>query len=143
MRAECEQESRRLGLETKIKFWGRVARDNVYEFYKNADLFLFPSFREPSGNVVFEALGCGLPVLTTTLGGPGYVVDETCGVRVEAQNPESFVKNIAEAIVRINQDRSLLSTWSTGAQKRMESIALWSDKAERLMEHYRSVSQAP
>jgi len=139
MRAECEQESKRLGLENKITFRGRIPRHQVTEFYKTADLFVFPSFREPSGNVVFEALGCGLPVLTTTSGGPGYVVDESCGLRVPTNNPEAFVDEIARAIEQVHQNRLLLARWSEGAQKRMVSLAHWPNKAARLIAHYQDV----
>jgi glycosyltransferase involved in cell wall biosynthesis len=136
MRAECEAEAKARGLDGQVHFWGRVSREQVSEFYRKADLFVFPSFREPSGNVVFEALGNGLPVLTTTLGGPGYVVDETCGIRVNAENPERFVDNIAAALERVNQERHLLAAWSAGAAKRMNQLAHWERKTDRVLAHY-------
>ena len=38
-----------------------------------SDLFVFPSFREPSGRVISEALTWGLPVITTNRGRPGAI----------------------------------------------------------------------
>lgn len=141
MRAECEEEVRKLGMTETITFWGRVPRDQVSEFYRKADLFVFPSFREPSGNVVFEALGSGLPVLTTNLGGPGHVVDDTCGIKVGAETPERFVANIAAALERVAQHRELLKTWSLGAVKRMEELAYWDRKVARVLGQYEFVAK--
>ncbi len=143
MRAECEQEATQLGLHHQIRFHGRIPREQVTDFYRKADLFVFPSFREPSGNVVFEALGCGLPVLATTSGGPGYVVDETCGITVNASSPETLTREIADALTRINHDRATLARWSAGALKRMEHLAFWPNKAARLLDAYKKVSVSP
>ncbi len=140
MRTECEQVSRQLGLDNKITFRGRIPREQVTDFYRKADLFVFPSFREPSGNVVFEALGCGLPVLTTSSGGPGYVVDETCGIQVPAGNPEQLTAALAQAIRRTHENRQLLAAWSAGALKRMEALAYWPNKAARLLGNYNKVA---
>lgn len=45
-----------------IKFTGFVPRDELGEIYASADLFLFASLSETFGNVVTEAMACGLPI---------------------------------------------------------------------------------
>ena len=46
------------------------ARAEVEALYESHDLFCFPSFREPAGGVLYEAMRHGLPVITTDRGGP-------------------------------------------------------------------------
>ena len=47
----CRNEARKLGVSNYVTFHGQVSRDRVEELYMQADAFLFPSFREPSGSV--------------------------------------------------------------------------------------------
>ena len=86
----CRALARELGVAQRVRFHGRVDRDRVETLYAEADAFLFPSFREPSGSVVFEAMRHGLPVITADRGGPGHVVDDDSGLRVAVTDPERF-----------------------------------------------------
>mgnify|MGYP002261134761 CR=1 FL=1 len=81
---------------------GRVPRQAVTGLYEAADVFLFPSFREPSGSAVFEALGHGLPVITVDRGGPGHVVTSQCGIKVPVNDPDQMANAIAAAIQEIS-----------------------------------------
>jgi glycosyltransferase involved in cell wall biosynthesis len=57
------------GAADRVITTGRV--QNVEDYYRAADLFVFPSRREGMGNVVLEAFSCGLPtVLTPFIGLP-------------------------------------------------------------------------
>jgi glycosyltransferase involved in cell wall biosynthesis len=137
----CRAEARKLGVDDRIEFLGQVTRAQVEELYKNADGFLFPSFREPSGNVVFEALRQGLPVITTDIGGPGYVVDQTCGLTVPAQTPEQLAADLATAITRLATDTALQAKLSAGARTRIGAIGLWRNKAKWLLNLYRELTE--
>lgn len=135
----CRQEVASLGLTDRVTFHGRLSRDEVFAWYRKSDVFLFPSFREPSGNVVFEAMSQGLPVITSDVGGPGYVVDDTCGLRVSPLNPERYAGGLADAIVSLASDRRRVGDLSAGALRRMEALALWPRKIEGLMNLYREL----
>ena len=94
--AACVTEARSLG--DRVKFHGKLPRADLARFYASADVFVFPSFREPSGNVVLEAMSHGLPLVVADNGGPGFAVDDSCGIRVPVASPEQFAHQIAEAI---------------------------------------------
>ena len=128
----CRNEARKLGVSNYVTFHGQVSRDRVEELYMQADAFLFPSFREPSGSVVFEALRHGLPVITTDLGGPGYVVDETCGITVPAIEPQQLADDLASAITSLARDPALRTMLAEGARKRISHIGLWDKKIQWL-----------
>lgn len=141
-RRQCEVEVKRLGLRERVRFQGWVPRACCETFYAAADVFLFPSLREPSGNVVFEALSNGLPVIAGARGGPGYVVDDSCGLRVPVTNPEAYAKALAEAVRRLAGDAELRRRLSAGARLRVAEVALWDGKIAWLQALYAGVLQA-
>jgi len=61
-----------LGLERRIRFVG--PQQDVTPWYGLADVFAFPTIYEPFGNAPFEALACGVPVLTTTKCGAAELI---------------------------------------------------------------------
>jgi glycosyltransferase involved in cell wall biosynthesis len=137
----CRAEAKKLGVDNRIEFVGQVTRARVEQLYKNSDGFLFPSFREPSGNVVFEALRHGLPVITTDIGGPGHVIDQTCGLTVPAQTPDQLAADLATAITRLAQDTELRARLSAGARNRISDIGLWRNKADWLLDLYGELTE--
>ena len=135
----CLVEAEKLGVSKLVTFHGRVPRTEVYEWYRKSDVFLFPSFREPSGTVVFEAMGFGLPMITTTVGGPGYVITDHCGIRVEPRDPVQFATGLAEAIVQLAQDRCRLRAMSAAALLRVDEVASWNSRGKELMSIYEMI----
>jgi glycosyltransferase involved in cell wall biosynthesis len=58
--------------------------ENMNSFYNALDLFLLPSFREPFGRVLIEAMATETPVIASRVGGVPEVVDhEVNGYLVE------------------------------------------------------------
>ena len=138
-RTACEKLTSELGLTDRVIFHGRTPRIEVDQFYRLADIFIFPSYREPGGNVIFEALGWGLPLVVTPIGGPGAVVDDTCGLRVVPHTPEQFARDLAVAIRRLVESRELRSTLGKGARQRAAEIGLWDAKLDRVDSIYEEV----
>ncbi len=135
----CRQEAIRLGIATRVHFHGRLARQELSRWYQRAHLFLFPSFREPSGNVVFEAMSYGCPIITSTCGGPGYLVDDTCGMRVFPQDPDQFAEGLGTAIIRMVATPNKLSSASAAALARITKVAFWPEKMDQLAKFYGEV----
>ena len=137
----CKREARELGIQESVEFLGRVPREVVNELYDSHDVFLFPSFREPMGGVLFEALEKGIPIITTTLGGPGYIVDESCGINLEAKTREQFPRAIADAVLHLDSNRELLMQLSAGALARARVFGSWDEKAAGLVSLYEELVQ--
>ncbi len=66
-RSECERLARQLDLGDKVKFLGK--QDGLVEILASSDLFLIPSQSESFGLAALEAMACGLPVISSSVGG--------------------------------------------------------------------------
>jgi glycosyltransferase involved in cell wall biosynthesis len=130
-RAACEELTAELGLTEQVRFHGKVERSQVDDFYRAADIFVFPSYREPGGSVVAEAMAYGLPLIVSDNGGPGSAVDETAGIRLHPVSPGQYAADLAEAITRLVKDRKTRLELGAGARRRVAEIALWESKVTR------------
>lgn len=142
-RSACEALVKELRLGDVVRFHGRQPRDRVERFYGDADIFVFPSYREPGGNVVFESMGYGVPLVVSDRGGPGSFVDDTCAIRVHPTNPDQYADELAVAITRLVDDPALRAQMGVAARKRAAETALWDRKVERLEALYREVLVTP
>jgi glycosyltransferase involved in cell wall biosynthesis len=131
-RSACQALVDELGLTGRVRVHGWQPRERVSDFYRSADVFVFPSYREPGGNVVFEAMGHGLPLIVSDVGGPGAAVDDASGIRIHPESPDQYARGIAEAISRLVRDRSLRLALGDGARRRAAQIGLWESKVDHL-----------
>src|ERR1700676_4620831 len=58
----------------RAEFTGVLRGEALSTAYANMDLFVFPSHTDTFGNVVLEALACGVPAIVTPDGGPRTIV---------------------------------------------------------------------
>ena len=71
---ELKTQATELGLEGRVRFTGRV--ENVEDYLRASDLFVFPSVFEALGLSLIEAAACGLPCVAARTGGIVDVVEE-------------------------------------------------------------------
>lgn len=64
----------RLGLESQVIFTGPLPPDGLHVPLSAADVFVLATANEGWANVFLEAMACGLPVVTTNVGGNAEVV---------------------------------------------------------------------
>jgi glycosyltransferase involved in cell wall biosynthesis len=138
-RATCEQIARDSGVAETVRFHGRKPRRDVDAFYENADIFVFPSYREPGGNAPFEAMAWGLPLIVCNRGGPAAAVDESCGILIEPENPEQLSKDIAGAVRRLVAKRDLRLSLGAGARARAARVGMWDARIEGMEHIYEQV----
>lgn len=132
----CKEEARALGVDHLVKFHGWQQHDQVDALYDKADVFVFPSFREPSGIVTVEAMSHGLPLIVADRGGPGFVVDESCGFRVPVLNPDQFATDIAACIRKLAQNPGLIECMGAAAREKIRREFLWDAKIARMNNLY-------
>jgi D-inositol-3-phosphate glycosyltransferase len=98
-----------LGIDDVVRFEPPVARKDLPQWYRAADLVIVPSYSESFGLVALEAQACGTPVVATAVGGlRTAVADGISGVLVDGHNPKAWSSVIAR-LLQEPQRRVLLS----------------------------------
>ena len=124
-REACEELAAALDVEGMVTFHGRLPRAEVDAFYERADIFVFPSYREPGGNVSLEAMSFGLPVVVCRRGGPGASVDDSCAIRLDADSPDQLASDCANAVRRLVTDRELRLRMGAAGREHVARHHLW------------------
>ncbi len=95
-------------------------RRELMSIYLQHDVLLFPSLHESGGTVILEAFCHGLPVLCLDLGGPGVMVDETCGrvIRTDGLGEEAVIQGLCDALTQLARHPDLRTHLSKGALAR-------------------------
>ncbi|MFD2797238.1 glycosyltransferase family 4 protein [Promicromonospora vindobonensis] len=139
-RAACADLVRDLGLEDRVLVHGAVSRAEVDHFYERADVFVFPSYREPGGAVVLEAMAHGLPLVVCGRGGPGANVSDACAVRLPAESPAQLARDVATAVRRLVTDPGLRLRMGDAAREHVAATHLWDRRIERMTDLYEQVA---
>ncbi|HET9910260.1 MAG TPA: glycosyltransferase [Anaerolineales bacterium] len=115
LRAELQGLIDALHLNDKILLLGD--RPDVADLMAHADIFVMSSRSEGMPMALLEAMGSGLPVIATQVGGLSEVVeDHLQGILVPAENPQE----LAKAILELLRDPALRSSLGRSARRRIE-----------------------
>ncbi|MBI2381166.1 MAG: glycosyltransferase family 4 protein [Gammaproteobacteria bacterium] len=68
--------ARELGIVPSVDFCGRLEPEAIAALYRRATLMLNPSTVDNMPNSILEALACGVPVVSTDVGGVPFVVED-------------------------------------------------------------------
>ncbi|MEG4810736.1 glycosyltransferase family 4 protein [Microcoleus sp. F8-D3] len=99
--------------------------------YRQADFFAFPSLEEGSPLVIYEAMGHGLPILASPMGGGGVVRDGIDGIILPPYDTDAWVEGLRQLsnspdlrakMGAAARQRALELTWPQVAAKRGEQI---------------------
>lgn len=135
----CRAEAVELGVSDRVEFLGHLPRAEIDAHYAAADIFVFPSFREPTGGVLYEAMQWGLPVITAAYGGPNWIVDDETGIRIPVSDPDTYASDVARAITRLAGDPAERERLGLAGRAKLAREAFWPVKAERLAALYADV----
>lgn len=119
-----------LGIGEHVHFLG--AQSNVYPYLHEADIFLLPSKYEGMPMTIIEAMGTGLPVVATAVGGvPDMITHGVSGLLTE-KDPQA----VCDACAALAAEESLRAR--LGRQAKLDCVRFGADyMAERYLEEYR------
>jgi glycosyltransferase involved in cell wall biosynthesis len=138
-RQRLESLAERLGCAARIKFWGRLPRDETLRRLAESHVLVHPSLHDSGGWVCVEAMTMGRPVVCFDLGGPGTQVAEEAGVKVQARYPDQAVRDLAEAMCRLARDAQLRQRMGEAGRLRSRAAYQWEGKGEFLNTMYHRV----
>lgn len=83
---------------SNVKFLGTIPNSKLFEYYQKADVFVLPSYYEPYGLVVEEALNNGTPVLLSHMIGcqDNLVVANDVGLVYTLDDIDDFEKKLSQ-----------------------------------------------
>lgn len=124
------------GLKENVFFSGWLATsDDVARAYSSARVFVNPSYNEGGPRVVLEAMACGLPVITTSVGlMPDIIKDGENGLFTDWT-----AEDMAEKVSKLLKDKELQNKFvAAGLElvkqfERKEAIKNYADKLKSLI----------
>lgn len=114
-----------LAEDDTIHFVDWLDQGQLFEAYRRHDVLLFPSLHDSGGSVVLEAMAHGLPVVCLKLGGPGVIVDSTCGAAVVARGrtASDIVDELGSVLSSLSGDAVALERMKYGALARAAAMS--------------------
>lgn len=129
-RSDCEKLCRELNICDKVKFLGKQTA--LVDILSISDLFLIPSQSESFGLAALEAMSCGLPVISSSIGGlPELVVHGETGYIAEIGDIERMAKYAVDLLT----NESKYKYFSENSRKRaVEKFNI--NAITQMYEHY-------
>jgi len=125
-----------LGIASKVKFWGRLPREQTLEKLGQCHILVHPSLHDSGGWVCIEAMATGRPVICLNLGGPGVQVTENTGFKVSAINPDQVVSDMSKAMITLADDSELRIRMGQAGQKLVRTSYSLQAQGEHLAQTY-------
>lgn len=97
---DLKNESQSLGVSERFEFTGLLSQNQIAKILNRSSLLCLPSYSEGLSNVLLEALGSGVPVVTTNVGGIPEVIDKTCGYLFTPGNIDELVNVLQKSLSR-------------------------------------------
>lgn len=128
---ETKQYAASLGISDQVLFLG--SQTNIYPFLQEADLFLLPSKFEGMPMTIIEAMGTGLPIVASQVGGvPDMMTNRESGILVPC-DPES----VSNAVCTLLESEDLRQSLGRAAKGRSQQFS-----AEYMAHAYTEVYKA-
>jgi colanic acid/amylovoran biosynthesis glycosyltransferase len=130
-RRALEELARQLGIYAHLNFAGYIDQERVREYLRQSDIFILPSFAEGVPVSLMEAMDCGVPVLSTYVGGIAELVEsERTGLLVPAGDSAA----LSESIARYFDDFELRQRVSRLARQKIVAGFNLDKEADKLAE---------
>ncbi|RIL04485.1 MAG: hypothetical protein DCC71_13930 [Proteobacteria bacterium] len=106
-------------LGERVRVLPAQPREEIFRLYREADVFVLPTWREGFPNVVIEAMAAALPVVATPVGAiPEAIEDGKSGLLVPVRDAAA----LEAALRRLIDDAPLRRALGAAARERVEAV---------------------
>lgn len=131
MRVALERQVAQAGLQQAVRFLGPLAPEQLRLPLSAADVFVLATRNEGWANVFLEAMACGLPVVTTAVGGNAEVV---CTPELGRVVPFGDAVALQDAV-----SQALQVSWDRAAIRRYAEANTWDRRVDELVGIFRGM----
>ena len=125
------------GLGDRVIMTGIVTGDDLVHLYKNAEVFILPSYHENFGMVVVEAMACGTPVIVSDkVGIQDDIRTHSAGIVVKAEVGEVF-----DSLMSMLSDGGLKAVCSRNARHLVNRYE-FACNAKEMLKNYTSIIES-
>ncbi|MBU6183175.1 MAG: glycosyltransferase family 4 protein, partial [Verrucomicrobia bacterium] len=111
--------SSRLGIAAKVEFSRPLSGDGYRKKLWETDAYLLPSLRDSAGLTLMEAMLAGCVPVVADCGGPGLIVDQSCGAKVAVGCEGKMVDALVQALLNLVLDKNRAAAMGTLAFARI------------------------
>ena len=128
-----KQKTTDLGLDNYVKFAGYIPHEKIVEFHQKLSVFISVSTRESFGVAVLEAAACGVPAITSNVGGlPEVNQNNYTGYVIPPNDPEK----LANSIFKLFKDKNLKDQMEENARDRVAKQFNWNKNVTQMINLY-------
>ena len=104
----------------RILFQGSLVHNEIAERLSAADVFVLPTIAEGCCNAIIEAMGCGLPVISSNRPFNDDILDDECSIRIDTTS----IDEITDAIRLLKNNVELRQKMSMAALGKANNLSI-------------------
>ena len=120
-------------LINSIVLTGYVVNTDLPSIYTQCSIFLYPSLRESFGIPMLEAMGCGVPVITSNTSSMPEIAEDAAHI-IDPFKPEE----ITQGIIKILKDESYRNMLCEKGMERNKRFS-WENMAKEYLQLYKTI----
>ncbi|MEO0836820.1 MAG: glycosyltransferase family 4 protein [Cyanobacteria bacterium J06642_3] len=132
---------KKLGIEDQVNCKGRISWSELKQEYLRSDVFLFTSLRNSLGAQLFEAMACGLPIITLDHQGAKDFVPQGAGIKVPVTKPTETINLLAQAVEDMYHNPQTRESMSKFGYE-FAKTQTWSHKAQKMSRYYEELTKS-
>ena len=132
MGAQLQRQVAELGLQDTVRFLGPLPPEALRVPLSAANVFVLATRNEGWANVFLEAMACGLPVVTTAVGGNAEVV---CRPELGRVVPFGDAQALHAAL-----EQALRQPWDAAEIRRYAAANTWDSRVEVLLHQFEQLA---
>lgn len=112
----------------QVLYSGRTSHADIPRYLCASDVFALPTCAEGCCNAIIEAMGCGLPVVSSDRSFNDDILSPECSIRIDTSSEEE----LDEALTRLYNDKRLRERLANGALAVGQSLSI-ENRAEKIL----------